>query len=95
MNSYELMMVLSPNAPEEAVTGVLERVTRYINDKGGNVESQDLWGRRRLAYPINRHLEGQYYLTHMELPPDATAELEHQLQINEQVLRHLLVRREV
>ena len=87
-------MVLTPTASEDAVNGVLERVTRYVNDKGGSVESQEPWGRRRLAYPINRFLEGQYILTHMQLPPAATAELESQLRINEQVLRHLLVKRE-
>ena len=94
MNAYELMLVLAPNAPEDAVSGVLERVNRYVNDRGGSVESQELWGRRRLAYPIHRFLEGQYYLTHLQLPPDATVELETQLRINEQVLRHLLLRRD-
>lgn len=96
LTPYELMIVLSPAASEEAVNGVLERVTRLVNDKGGSVESQEPWGpgRRKLAYPIDRHLEGNFVITHMQLPPEATAELEGQLKINEQVLRHLLVKRE-
>lgn len=96
LNPYELMMVLAPTASEDAVSGVLERVTRFVNDKGGSVESQEPWGpgRRKLAYPINRHLEGNFIITHMQIPSEATAELESQLKINEQVLRHLLVKRE-
>src|SRR3989442_1052495 len=96
LTNYELMLVLSPTASEEAVNGVLERVTRYANDRGGRIESQEPWGagRRKLAYPINRFLEGNFVLTNMQLPPESAAELEAQLKINEQVLRHLLVRRE-
>ena len=94
LTEYELMMVLAPTASEEAVTGVLERVTRYINDNGGSVGSQEPWGpgRRRLAYPINHHLEGNFILTRMQMPPETTAELESQLKINEHVLRHLLIK---
>ena len=95
LTAYELMLVLSPAASEEAANGVLERVTRYVNDKGGTVESQEPFGagRRKLAYPINRHLEGNFVLTQMKMPSEAAAELESQLKINEQVLRHLLVKR--
>ena len=91
---YELMMVLAPTASEEAVNGVLERVTKYINDNGGTVSSQEPWGngRRKLAYPINRHLEGNFVITRMNMPSEAVAELEAQLKINEQVLRHLLIK---
>lgn len=94
LTEYELMTVLAPTASEEAVTGVMERVTRYINDNGGSVSSQDPWGpgRRKLAYPINRHLEGVFYITRMQMPSEAIAELENQLKINEQVLRHLLIK---
>lgn len=94
LTEYELMTVLAPTASEEAVAGVLERVTRFINDKAGSVQSQEPWGpgRRKLAYPINHHLEGNFIITRMQMPSEATAELEAQLKINEQVLRHLLVK---
>lgn len=94
LTEYELMTVLAPTASEDAVNAVLERVTRFVNDKGGSVEGQEPWGpgRRKLAYPINRHLEGNFIITRMQLPSQATAELESQLKINEQVLRHLLVK---
>ncbi len=96
LSPYELMLVLAPTASEDAVNGVLERVTRFVNDKGGSVGSQEPWGhgRRKLAYPISGHLEGNFIITQMEMPPKAVAELENQLKINEQVLRHLIVKRE-
>ena len=92
--TYELVLIVSPEVQEEAVTAVVERVDRFITDRGGTVENHDLWGRRRLAYPIKRFAEGNYILTNLQLEPAAAADLETQIRINEDILRHLLVRRD-
>lgn len=87
-------MVISPEVQDDAVPQVMERVTRTIGDLGGAVENQDVWGRRRLAYPIKRFLEGNYVLTHFQMEPGAAANLDASLRINEDIIRHLLVRRD-
>lgn len=94
LRPYELVMVVSPEVQDDAISSVIERVTRFITDNGGSVETQDLWGKRRLAYPIGRFREGQYVLTHFQLEPSGTAGLESQLKINEEILRHIIVRRD-
>ncbi len=73
---------------------VMERVGKFITDRGGEVEQQGIWGRRRLAYPIRRYVEGSYFQTNFQMETDDAAELEAQLRINEDVLRHLLIRRD-
>lgn len=95
MRPYELVLVVSPEVQDEGMTPVLERVNKFITDRGGTVEAQDLWGRRRLAYPIKRFLEGTYVLTQFQMEPAAAADLDSSLRINEEVIRHLLIRRDL
>ena len=92
MRRYELMLVLKPDAPEDRVQAVLERVTRHVVGSGGAVVKQAPWGRRRLAYQIDRYREGSYHILHLETPPDSIDELERTLLITEDVLRHLVTR---
>ena len=92
MRRYELMLVLKPDAPEDRVQAVLERITRHVVGSGGAVVKQAPWGRRRLAYPIDHHREGSYYVVLFEAPATAIAELERGLLISEEVLRHLVTR---
>ncbi len=92
MRRYELMLVLRPDAPEDRIQAVLEKSTRTITDTGGQVVKAAPWGRRRLAYPIDRYREGSYHILHFDAPPDAVGELERTLLITEDVLRHLVVR---
>lgn len=92
MNDYELMTILNPEIRDEEVTETVERLTNFITSRGGEVENVDQWGRRRLAYPIARQFEGTYVVTHLRLQPANAAELEANLRISEDVLRHLLVR---
>lgn len=94
MRNYELLMILSPEVAEEDVPATLDRVAESITAKGGAVTETNRWGRRKLAYPINRFTEGNYVLTLVQLEPEATAELEANLRISERILRHLLVRLE-
>ena len=92
MRRYEIMLVLRPDAPDERAQAVLERVTRTIVADGGQIVKAQPWGRRRLAYPIDRYREGQYHILVFEAPPTTVAELERGLLITEEVLRHLVIR---
>ena len=89
---YELMMVV-PQMDEEGLSATLDRVNNDIGERGGTVVRQQRWGGlRRLAYPINDHNEGNYFLTYLELEPERAGELEANLRVSENVLRHLLLR---
>ena len=92
MRRYELMLVLRPDLADDKVQASLERTTRAIAAGGGQIVKQAPWGRRRLAYPIDHHREGSYYVILFEAPPTAIAELERGLLISEEVLRHLVTR---
>lgn len=92
MRRYELMLVLRPDAPEDRVQAVLERANRQVIDAGGQIVKAAPWGRRRLAYPIDRYRDGSYHILHFDAPAEAIGELERTLLITEEVLRHLVVR---
>jgi small subunit ribosomal protein S6 len=88
------MLVLRPDAPDERMSAIIDRTTRQIATDGGQIVKVAPWGRRRLAYPIDRHREGSYHIVVFEAPPTAVAEVERSLLITEEVLRHLVVRQE-
>ena len=89
---YELMMVV-PQMDDEGLSATLERVNNDIGERGGTVVRQERWGGlRRLAYPIKDYNEGNYVLTYLELDPERASELETNLRVSEDVLRHLLLR---
>ena len=92
MRRYELMLVLRPDAPDDRIQAVLEKATRQITDSGGQIVKAAPWGRRRLAYPIDRYREGSYHILHFDAPPEGIIDLERTLLITEDVLRHLVVR---
>lgn len=92
MRRYELMLVLRPDVPEERSQAVLEKTTRAITAGGGQIVKAAPWGRRRLAYQIDRYREGSYHILLFDAPPEAIVELERSLLITEEVLRHLVTR---
>ena len=94
MRRYELMLVFRPDAPDERIAAIIDRTTRQITAGGGQIVKVAPWGRRRLAYPIDRHREGAYHIVVFEAPTTAIAEVERGLLITEEVLRHLLVRQD-
>ena len=94
MRDYELMVVLDPNLDDAAVEALNTRIQGMVTQRGGSLESVDIWGRRRLAYPIGRYRDGVYILSRFQLPPNAAAEIERALKLTESVIRHLLVRAE-
>ena len=94
MRRYELMLVLRPDAPDERIQAVIDRTTRQIVADGGQILKVAPWGRRRLAYPIDRAREGSYHIILFEGPSGVIAEVERTLLITEEVLRHLITRDE-
>jgi small subunit ribosomal protein S6 len=92
MRRYELMLVLRPDVPDDRSQAVIDRTTRQIIASGGQIVKVAPWGRRRLAYPIDRHREGSYHIVLFEAPGEAVAELERGLLITEELLRHLITR---
>ena len=92
MRRYELMLVLRPDAPDERAAAVIDRTTRYVVASGGQIVKVAPWGRRRLAYPIDRYREGSYHIVVFEAPAETIAEMERSLQITEDVLRYLVTR---
>ncbi|MFO3797799.1 MAG: 30S ribosomal protein S6, partial [Anaerolineales bacterium] len=87
---YELMCVFQPDLDESALNGLIGKVKGWVTESGGSVEKVDIWGRRKLAYPIRKKMEGQYVLFNLTLLPKATAELERNLRYQEAVMRYLL-----
>jgi small subunit ribosomal protein S6 len=92
MRRYELMLVIRPDVPDDRSQAVIDRSTRQITAAGGQILKVAPWGRRRLAYPIDRFREGSYHIVLFQAPPEAIPELEHGLHITEEVLRHLVTR---
>jgi small subunit ribosomal protein S6 len=92
MRRYELMLVLRPDLADDKTQAVIDRTTRSITGSGGQIVKVAPWGRRRLAYPIDRYREGSYHIVLFEAPSEAIVELERGLLITEEVLRHLVTR---
>lgn len=95
MRHYEVMVILDPSLEERTIGQSLETYLKVIRDSGGSVEKLDVWGRRRLAYEINKHAEGIYAVIDLQCTPAAVAELDRQLRLNETVLRTKVIRPEV
>jgi small subunit ribosomal protein S6 len=89
---YELMLVIRPDVADDKSQALVDRTTRQVVTAGGRIVKVAPWGRRRLAYPIDRHREGSYHIILFEAPGEVIAELEHTLLITEEVLRHLVTR---
>ncbi len=94
MKKYELALVLSPNLEEEALTAEKDSVKALIERFGGTVENVDDWGKRRLAYEIQKLTEGYYTFITFSAEPTAPAEIESRMRIKENVLRYLIVAQE-
>lgn len=92
MRDYELAFIIQPNVDDEGVTGVVEKVTQFVQTVSGEVTSVNVWGRRNLAYPIDNHREGIYVLVQAKLPPSSLLELEGTLKLSEEIIRYLLIK---
>lgn len=92
LRDYELMLVIRPEIADEALDATIDNVGHFITERGGSISEVERWGRRKLAYPVKHCAEGNYVVSRFKLKPTVSKELEANLQISEEVLRHLLVR---
>ena len=94
MRPYELMYLVQPTADEERLTAISDRLQQTITTLGGAIDKVGPALRRRLAYPIGKHRDGQYAVLEFKLPADQSRELERTIKLTEDILRHLVVRRD-
>ena len=92
MRRYELMVILDPDTDERSVQPTLEQYLTVITKGGGTVENLDIWGRRRLAYEIQKKSEGIYAVINLTAQPDDVKELDRQFRINESIMRTKVIR---
>ena len=92
MRRYEVMVILDPDLEERTVAPSLDQYLNVVRQDGGNVESVDIWGRRRMAYEIAKKSEGIYAVIQLDAEPATVKELDRQLTLNESVLRTKVLR---
>jgi small subunit ribosomal protein S6 len=92
LRAYELMVILDPDLEERTVAPSLDTYLNVVRTDGGTVENVDIWGRRRLAYEINKNAEGIYAVVTLQAEPATVKELDRQLTLNESVLRTKVIR---
>ena len=95
LRAYEVMVILDPSIEERTVENSLGKYLDVIRKDGGTVESVDVWGRRRLAYEVNKKTEGIYAVVTLAAEPATVKELDRQLGLNESVMRTKVLRPEV
>ena len=93
MNAYELLFFVDPAATEEMRSGAMKRIETAITAGGGTIDNVDEWGKRKLAFEIDKLTEGDYTLINFHADPNDIAELDRVLRINDAVKRHMVVRR--
>jgi small subunit ribosomal protein S6 len=94
MRRYELMIILDPNIEERTIAPSIDQFLGVVKTDGGSVEKVDVWGRRRLAYEINKKSEGIYAAVDLTAQPATVKELDRQLNLNESILRTKVIRPE-
>ncbi|WP_333619790.1 30S ribosomal protein S6 [Dietzia sp.] len=92
MRQYEMMIILDPSLDERTVAPSLDTFLNVIRKDGGSVDKVDVWGKRRLAYEIDKKNEGIYAVVDLKAEPDSVKELDRQLGLNESVLRTKVLR---
>ena len=92
MRPYEVMVIFDPDTEERSVQPTLENYLKVITSGGGTVDNLDIWGRRRLAYEIQKKSEGIYAVINLTAQPDDVKELDRQFRINESIMRTKVIR---
>jgi small subunit ribosomal protein S6 len=92
MNQYELIYIIQPELDNDATKAVDERVNQAITNNKGEITSSEMWGQRKLAYPIKKYFEGYYILHNVQMPPSAVTEVERIMRLNEDIIRFLVIR---
>lgn len=91
MLTYEVIFILHPDLDENSINEMVDKVQGWITGAGGVVEKVDRWGKRRMAYKIRKQREGYYVLINAQIPAQFNTELERNLQIQESVMRYMIV----
>src|SRR5438105_4658746 len=91
VRDYELTFVVRPDIDDKQTQAVASRVEGLVTQRGGQLTNTQNWGKRRLAFPIAHHGEGSYFIYRLQMEPDSAAEVEHELNLDEQVLRFIAV----
>ena len=94
MRDYELLTIISPELDEEGMAKTIEKLGKSIEDKGGIVDKIDEWGKKKLAYPLKKFMEGNYILTRFKLKPELVKGIKGEIKSWEEVLRILIVKAE-
>ena len=94
MTNYEIALIIRPDVEEEAQQSLIERLSEILTAQGGQVDNVETWGRRRLAYPINKVNEGFYYFIQGQFSSSALPELERIAKLSEDILRHMVIRQD-
>ena len=94
MVKYEGVFILKPNMEEEENKSQIERIKSIIEDNGGKIDNLDEWGQRRLAYEIKKNKEGYYTIINFQAETDLVNELDRTSKINENIIRHMIIREE-
>ena len=92
MRPYEVMVIFDPDTEERSVQPTLEQYLTVITKGGGTVDNLDIWGRRRLAYEIQKKTEGIYAVITLNAEPDDVKEMDRQFRINESIMRTKVIR---
>ena len=95
LRAYEVMVILDPEIDERTVGASLDTYLNVVRQDGGSIENVDVWGRRRLAYEIDKKSEGIYAVIDLKAEPATVKELDRQLGLNESVLRTKVIRPDV
>ena len=93
MNSYETLYVIKPDLEDEVRAALIQKFSAIITDNGGEVESVDEWGKRKLAYAIDYISEGYYVLVNFKSNAELPAELERNFRINDNVMRYMVIKK--
>ena len=91
MREYELVFIVHPDLDDTAFKEVVDKVNGWITEAGGTVTKIDLWGKRKMTYPIRKQREGQYVFFQTQMPPALSIQLERNLRFLEPVMRSLIV----
>ena len=94
MRDYELVIIITPEFEETATADIVDKVKSWITENGGSIESLEEWGRQKFAYLVRNHKEGQYFLFNLKMEPSAIATLERNFNLQESILRFLIVSRD-
>jgi small subunit ribosomal protein S6 len=92
LNDYEVALIIRPEVEDEGQEAIIDRLSQILTADGGQVTNVEKWGRRRLAYPINKVNEGIYYFVQGQFSTSVLSELERNVRLSEDILRHMVIR---